>query len=126
MIFATERISANNAFSLVSIPFLLLFALASASYAWVVCLNECGLPKSKLLLDCVLIVTSVVPPELPASLAALWKYAVFVTKPTRIPDAGRVDVVCWDKTRTATRNEMVCEGVVVLVSEMRKLCEYIC
>jgi cation-transporting ATPase 13A1 len=94
------------------------------------------LKKSKLLLDCVLIITSVVPPELPmelslavnASLVALSKYgtlphnmmssykliyllAIFCTEPFRIPFAGRVDVCCFDKTGTITAEDLVLEGV---------------
>ena len=94
--------------------------------------------RSKLLLDCVIIITSVVPPELPmelslavnASLVALSKYcaissilscgpfrllstfaAIFCTEPFRIPFAGRVDICCFDKTGTITGENLVVEGV---------------
>ncbi|KXN88703.1 putative cation-transporting ATPase 1, partial [Leucoagaricus sp. SymC.cos] len=119
MIFSTERVSANNLESFLFIGFLLIFALAASWYVWTKGIER-ELKKSKLLLDCILIVTSVVPPELPmelslavnASLVALSKFAIFCTEPFRIPFAGRVDVCCFDKTGTITAENLVLEGVV--------------
>ncbi|KAG6897589.1 hypothetical protein C0992_013265 [Termitomyces sp. T32_za158] len=119
MIFSTERVSANNLESFLFIGFLLIFAIAASWYVWTKGIER-DLKKSKLLLDCVLIITSVVPPELPmelslavnASLVALSKFAIFCTEPFRIPFAGRVDVCCFDKTGTITAEDLVLEGVV--------------
>ncbi|KAN0084090.1 hypothetical protein V8E55_007594 [Tylopilus felleus] len=118
MIFSTERVSANNLESFLFIGFLLIFAIAASWYVWVKGIER-DLKKSKLLLDCVLIITSVVPPELPmelslavnGSLVALSRFAIFCTEPFRIPFAGRVDVCCFDKTGTITAEDLVLEGV---------------
>lgn len=118
MIFSSERVSVGNKEAFFFILFLLVFAIAASWYVWVEG-TKMGRIQSKLILDCIIVVTSVVPPELPmeltmavnASLASLLKHYVYCTEPFRIPLAGRIDVCCFDKTGTLTAEDLVFEGL---------------
>jgi cation-transporting ATPase 13A1 len=69
----------------------------------------------ELLLRCVIIVTSVVPRQLPMQMAmavntalmALMKNGVFCTEPYRVPFAGKISHCLFDKTGTLTTDEQI-------------------
>lgn len=130
MIFSSERMTVANKESLFFILFLLIFAIVAARYVWVEG-TKMGRVQSKLILDCIIVVTSVVPPELPMeltmavnqSLAALAKHYVYCTEPFRIPQAGRIDVCCFDKTGTLTAEDLTFEGLAGFGDDKLTTCD---
>ena len=98
---------------------LFFFAIGSSSYVLYHGLQSDKRSKFELLLHCILIVTSVIPPELPMqmalavnnSLMTLMKLHIFCTEPYRVPIAGKLDACLFDKTGTLTTDELVAVGV---------------
>lgn len=129
MLHNSENVTANNRESFLFILFLMIFAIAAAIYVWREGIREGKKSHFKLLIECVLIVTQVIPPELPmelslavnASLFALSQFGIFCTEPFRIPVAGKIDVCCLDKTGTITEEQLVVQGVVGLRDEPAKI-----
>ncbi|KAL7713907.1 P5A-ATPase transmembrane helical hairpin domain-containing protein [Entamoeba marina] len=128
IISSSERKTANNLESFVVILFLLVFALIASGYVFYDGVLN-GKDMWKLILSCVLIITNVVPPELPLeltnainySLMSLKKQFIYCTEPFRIPFAGAVDICAFDKTGTLTSDEVSVAGVAGISDDPFKL-----
>lgn len=104
----------------VFILLLLCCAVASASLVWTEGWKDPARNKFRLVLHVIIIITSVVPPELPMelslavtnSVADLMKRCrIYCTEVFRIPLAGQVNICCFDKTGTLTSDEMLLKGI---------------
>jgi len=102
------------------IAVLLVIALIASYYVLKRGLEREGTLTYKLLLRCIIIITSVVPAELPIELTLTINNSLFFLQskrivciePFRIPFAGKVDVCCFDKTGTLTKDEFIMRGIV--------------
>jgi cation-transporting ATPase 13A1 len=126
--FSTDRMTVNSWEAFLFIGILLLFAIAADVYVVYKAMDDPNRDKYKLLLKCIIILTSVVPPELPielalavnASIMALQQRQIFCTEPFRIQLAGKVDTVCLDKTGTLTDRDFEVKGFCSAGSDFRK------
>ncbi|KAI6228891.1 hypothetical protein M3Y99_01182000 [Aphelenchoides fujianensis] len=129
ILFGVKRVTACYLeifiFSFFLVIFAVAVAVAAGAYVWLKEAEDEGRNRYKLLLQCLLIMARMMPPEwsygfsftIHRSRVALRKLGVFCTEPSRIPFAGRVDVCCFDKTGTLTTNNCVVEGIAGLEAE---------
>ncbi|CAM9525157.1 unnamed protein product [Heterosigma akashiwo] len=116
---STEKVRGDARDTALLLLLLLCFAVGSAAYVLAHGMEDEDRSKYELLLHCILIVTSVVPPELPMQMAlavntalmTMMKLHIFCTEPFRVPLAGKVDVCLFDKTGTLTTDQLVAVGV---------------
>ena len=101
---------------------LLIFALIAAGYVVYERVSGEGsenltrMKSHKLMLRVIMIITSVVPPELPIQLSlsvntaliALNKIGIYCTEPFRVPMAGTITHCFFDKTGTLTSDQLKC------------------
>jgi manganese-transporting P-type ATPase len=119
ILFASERINATSFETVKFIAVLVVFATVASAVVLKEGLQDESRNTFKLILHCIMIITSVIPPELPMelslavtnSLNELSKSLVYCTEPFRIPYAGKLDVLCFDKTGTLTTDRMQLRGV---------------
>lgn len=119
---SAERVSVADSEAFAFIGGMLVFALAAAWYVLTKGLQDPTRDRWKLGLHVIMIITTVVPPELPVelsmavnmSLTGLLRKGIYCTEPARIPLAGQVGTVCMDKTGTLTSDTFRVQGVTLL------------
>ena len=120
ILFAAENMSEGNSETGAFIAVLVVCALLASAIVLHAGLQDASRNRFRLVLHCVMIVTSVVPPELPMELSlavmnnlnVLAQNLIYCTEPFRLPLAGKLDVLCFDKTGTLTQDRMQLRGVV--------------
>merc|ERR1719498_236491 len=103
--FSQQKVGDDSKETLLALFILLVFALAASGFVFKRGLEKGDRTTHELLLKCVIIITSVVPRSLPmqtamavnTALMSLMKSGVFCTEPFRVPMAGKVEMVLFDK-----------------------------
>mmetsp|Transcript_7558 Transcript_7558/g.19198 ORF Transcript_7558/g.19198 Transcript_7558/m.19198 type:complete len:1480 (-) Transcript_7558:51-4490(-) len=123
--FSQEKVSGDTKEVLIALLVLLCFALVAAGYVLKTGLEKGEKTPHELLIKCIIILTAVVPRQLPMQMAvavntalmALIRSGVYCTEPYRVPLAGKLTHCLFDKTGTLTTDTLVPVGIVNSTSE---------
>lgn len=118
--FSQQSVSGDSVETGLALLMLFCFAVISSGYVLYDGLQKKEKTTHEILLKCVIIITSVVPRQLPMQMAmavnmalmSLTKAGIFCTEPHRVPMAGRITHILFDKTGTLTTDQLVPVGVV--------------
>eukprot|EP00516_Mucochytrium_quahogii_P003470 CAMPEP_0203758686 /NCGR_PEP_ID=MMETSP0098-20131031/11517_1 /ASSEMBLY_ACC=CAM_ASM_000208 /TAXON_ID=96639 /ORGANISM=" , Strain NY0313808BC1" /LENGTH=1546 /DNA_ID=CAMNT_0050651229 /DNA_START=262 /DNA_END=4902 /DNA_ORIENTATION=- len=127
--FSTESVSSDSRETGIALLVLLVFAMCSAAYVFKRGMEKGDRTTHELLLKCIIILTSVVPRQLPVQMAlavnhalmTLMKEGIFCTEPYRVPYSGKITHCLFDKTGTLTTDELVPVGVVNATNKELKI-----
>ena len=115
---ANQQGNKKNDFIIILI--LLIFAFLASFYVLKEGIQrEVSFPN-KLLIRCLIIITSIIPNDLPIELSLIIYNSLFFFESKkivciqsfRIPLAGEVDICCFDKTGTLTKDEFLMKGII--------------
>ncbi|MCQ2815667.1 MAG: hypothetical protein MJ252_00225 [archaeon] len=120
VMYSSDRNKGDSSEAFVFIGVLLIIALYASYIVLIDGLKREGELTYKLFLRIVIIITSVVPAELPIelslainnSLSFLQSKKIVCIEPFRIPFAGKIDICCFDKTGTLTKDDFIMKGLV--------------
>eukprot|EP00038_Savillea_parva_P008274 m.175862 g.175862 ORF g.175862 m.175862 type:complete len:1518 (-) comp14065_c0_seq1:304-4857(-) len=123
--FSQQAVSADSKEVLLALGLLLVCALIAAAYVLKKGLEKGDRTTHELLLKCVMIITSVVPQQLPMQMAiavntalmSLMRKGIMCTEPYRVQHAGKVTHCLFDKTGTLTTDQLVPAGIVCASSD---------
>jgi len=122
ILFSSDRVTVESNEVYYYLLILLCFALIASRHVMIEGLKDPDRSRYKILLRCVMIITNVVPPDLPMQLSLAVNYSIitmikksiFCTEPFRIPNAGKINICCFDKTGTLTQNDLIIKGCVAV------------
>ena len=128
VIFNNENISLKQTEAFVLLSMLLCLSIWTSYNVLINALEDEKRDRQKLFIRCILIITSVVPPELPmimtiavnSSVMYLRTKRIFCTEPFRIPFGGKVTVCAFDKTGTLTSDKLEFEGLCLDLGKNEK------
>ena len=110
----------NKKNDIIIIGILLIFAFLASFYVLKEGIQREGFISNKLLIRCLIIMTSIIPNDLPIELSLIIYNSLFFFESKkivciqsfRIPLAGEVDICCFDKTGTLTKDEFLMKGII--------------
>eukprot|EP01060_Flectonema_neradi_P039572 TRINITY_DN875_c3_g1_i1.p1 TRINITY_DN875_c3_g1~~TRINITY_DN875_c3_g1_i1.p1 ORF type:complete len:1474 (+),score=380.10 TRINITY_DN875_c3_g1_i1:61-4482(+) len=118
--FSTEGVSGDTKETMLALLLLLGFAIAAAVHVFNKGMEKGDRTTHELLIKSGIIISSVVPRQLPMQMAlavntalmAMAKAGMMCTEPFRVPYAGKITHTLFDKTGTLTTDTLVPSGVV--------------
>ena len=122
VLYNNEKIKINNnqKEDFIIIGMLLIISILASFYLLIEGIKREEVITYKLILRCIIIITSIVPADLPMELSLINNKSlsffeskrIVCIEPYRIPLAGKIDICCFDKTGTLTQDEFNIKGII--------------